>query len=245
MVSKEWQESIYGALGEATVLIAIVSPSFFNSKHCRAELSYFVHRTMLNEQNAFVVPVVLVETPVLYDPTLREEDELATALWLIQLIDWRSHNHKTRVDLPLRQDIGKLAELIVDRVTEIESQSSGSGHAAPTSDGIPQPRRQPSEQTANQASTEPELSEFQQRWLRACAVYPVLRWPLTVYLGRKLAANGHEPDLSDHMPLARLTWFRQGFIPQEDRAQTDRRNDTRGAPARPRALSKPAHQSRQ
>ena len=65
--TSDWQESIYGALGEATVLIAIVSPSFFNSKHCRAELSYFVHRTMLNEQNAFVVPVVLVETPVLYD----------------------------------------------------------------------------------------------------------------------------------------------------------------------------------
>lgn len=69
------------------------------------------------------------------------------------------------------------------------------------------------------------LDDFQLKWLRACAVYPVLRWPLTVYLGRNLSTENtsypkdYEPDLSAHVPLSRLGWFRQGFIPPEDRRQ--------------------------
>jgi formylglycine-generating enzyme required for sulfatase activity len=65
------------------------------------------------------------------------------------------------------------------------------------------------------------LTPFQRRWLRACAVYPVLRWPLTVYLGRRLAeAEGRpHPDLDEHVPLARLDWFRLGLIPDEERSR--------------------------
>jgi formylglycine-generating enzyme required for sulfatase activity len=65
------------------------------------------------------------------------------------------------------------------------------------------------------------LTPFQERWLRACAVYPVLRWPLTVYLGRRLAeAEGRpHPDLDEHVPLARLDWFRLGLIPDDQRSR--------------------------
>ncbi len=48
-------------------------------------------------------------------------------------------------------------------------------------------------------------------------MYPVLRWPLTVQLGRALAqAEGRpKPDLDAHVPLARHPWFRSGVIPAD------------------------------
>jgi formylglycine-generating enzyme required for sulfatase activity len=74
------------------------------------------------------------------------------------------------------------------------------------------------------------LDPFQQRWLRACAVFPALRWPLTLYIGRALADADRAGTTADHAPadpdreppsldieaaagLARLGWFRTAFIP--------------------------------
>jgi hypothetical protein len=61
---------------------------------------------------------------------------------------------------------------------------------------------------------------FLHRWLGACAVFPVLRWPLTVELGRALAqlSDDPAPDEFEHLTLGRLAWFRQGRMPDGARA---------------------------
>jgi len=46
-------------------------------------------------------------------------------------------------------------------------------------------------------------------WFSACAVYPELRWQLTLYLGDTLSC-AIEKNLGK---LARLLWFREGYIP--------------------------------
>jgi O-acetyl-ADP-ribose deacetylase (regulator of RNase III) len=49
------------------------------------------------------------------------------------------------------------------------------------------------------------------RWLAACAEYPVLEWPLTLYLGRVLMPpETLQPVLQK---LVRLPWFRRGSMP--------------------------------
>jgi len=49
-------------------------------------------------------------------------------------------------------------------------------------------------------------------WLSACAVYPILHWDLTLYLGFKLFRDRSE--LEDRLlPLVRLPWFRYGTLP--------------------------------
>ncbi|MGF1453781.1 MAG: formylglycine-generating enzyme family protein [Alphaproteobacteria bacterium] len=64
-----------------------------------------------------------------------------------------------------------------------------------------------------------DLGEAGYRWLCACAVAPVLRWELTIHLGRTLAAaDGREaPNETDCLALAHLSWFRQGRIPERIR----------------------------
>ncbi|HEW98013.1 MAG TPA: LysM peptidoglycan-binding domain-containing protein, partial [Beggiatoa sp.] len=46
-------------------------------------------------------------------------------------------------------------------------------------------------------------------WFSACAVYPELRWQLTLYLGEKLKSLTEERLAK----LARLPWFRYGYMP--------------------------------
>jgi hypothetical protein len=65
-------------------------------------------------------------------------------------------------------------------------------------------------------------------WLAACAVYPAVRWDLTVYLGLKLhtaapadATHAGPPLYSEEraLRLAELPWFREGFMPNWLRAR--------------------------
>jgi hypothetical protein len=65
-------------------------------------------------------------------------------------------------------------------------------------------------------------------WLAACAVYPAVRWDLTVYLGLELRTVAEDGRLQGGLPLyneeralrlAALPWFRQGFMPNWLRAQ--------------------------
>jgi hypothetical protein len=63
-------------------------------------------------------------------------------------------------------------------------------------------------------------------WLEACAIYPALRWDLTIYLGLRLtvphtkSATG-TPFYTEEraLRLAALPWFREGFMPDWLRRQ--------------------------
>jgi uncharacterized caspase-like protein/surface antigen len=59
------------------------------------------------------------------------------------------------------------------------------------------------------------LGEDGYYWFSACAVYPEIRWQLTVYLGYNLkATDGNQLLTNDRLPkLARLPWFRYGNMP--------------------------------
>jgi hypothetical protein len=52
-------------------------------------------------------------------------------------------------------------------------------------------------------------------WLAACAVYPEVDWPLTLHLSKSIWPPAERPaELRPHLiALARLPWFRHGFIP--------------------------------
>jgi uncharacterized protein with von Willebrand factor type A (vWA) domain len=49
-------------------------------------------------------------------------------------------------------------------------------------------------------------------WLSACAIYPMLYWELTLYLGFKLCGDRQEIE-ERLLSLVRLPWFRYGSIP--------------------------------
>ena len=63
------------------------------------------------------------------------------------------------------------------------------------------------------------LSPAQLRWVAACAIYPELHWDLTMAIGEVLRDPGQPIHFSEMRELARLPWFRQGYMPQPVRTQ--------------------------
>jgi Tol biopolymer transport system component len=76
------------------------------------------------------------------------------------------------------------------------------------------------------------LGPFGFQWLCACAVFPALRFPVTVHLGRRLAerVGRPPPDEEEHRTLFQHEWFRQGWIPRGARLALARALDTRLVP---------------
>jgi hypothetical protein len=56
------------------------------------------------------------------------------------------------------------------------------------------------------------------QWIAALAVYPKLRWELTLAIGKALfdaAGMGHQLNYTNLLRLARITWMNEGIMPQE------------------------------
>src|SRR5829696_1203460 len=73
LVGENWRERIETSLDEAMFFIAIVTPSFFSSPYCRAELERFMTRERRLGRNDLILPVYYVEAPL-----LEEEQERRT-----------------------------------------------------------------------------------------------------------------------------------------------------------------------
>ncbi len=64
-------------------------------------------------------------------------------------------------------------------------------------------------------SLEQYLGEDGYYWFTACAVFPELHWNITLYLGTQLKtqANKSLAEVCSPIKLARLPWFRSGYMP--------------------------------
>jgi formylglycine-generating enzyme required for sulfatase activity len=92
---------------------------------------------------------------------------------------------------------------------------------------------------------EGRLGPFGYQWLCACAVYPGLRLPITAYLGAELAraVDRPVPDELEHMALARLPWFRTGWMPDELRLRLLRDLDPQFRPLVREAIERLIYQA--
>lgn len=74
---QNWKRRIEGSLDEVTFLIAIITPSFFNSPHCRGELRRFIDREKKLDRDDLVLPIYYVDTPLVNNEAKRATNELA------------------------------------------------------------------------------------------------------------------------------------------------------------------------
>ena len=86
---QQWQERINKSLNSTTFLIPIITPSFFNSAPCRAEMESFLEREEELCRNDLILPVYYCNCAVLEDEARREHDPLAQIIAARQYMDWR------------------------------------------------------------------------------------------------------------------------------------------------------------
>ena len=77
---EQWKKRISAGLGDATFLIAIVTPGYLKSNGCRRELEEFLKHEKKHRRDDLVLPLLYVETAAVSDPTRHAGDSLAEEL---------------------------------------------------------------------------------------------------------------------------------------------------------------------
>jgi CheY-like chemotaxis protein len=112
----KWKKRLDEAISASRFLIPIVTPLFFKSDACRAELRQFLEHEKSLGRDDLILPIYFVTAPVLERPELLKDDTLASEINSRQRYDWR-----VQADLPLddphiRGAVRKLAENIATAI---------------------------------------------------------------------------------------------------------------------------------
>lgn len=157
-VGQNWLECINQALDSVTLLVAILTPSFFRSDDCLAEIQYFLKREEKLKRNDLIIPIYYVDVPGL-NRGEHGPDGLFDVVQSRQWYNWRELRFESLDSAQTRRELNRLAVQIrdaLDRFTETSpAEPEKSPRMAPTEnqravdaqlDEEPQPAR-PVEQT--------------------------------------------------------------------------------------------------
>lgn len=91
---QRWKERIDESLDGVTLLIPILTPSYFKSEWCRKELLRFREREKKLHRGDLILPVYYIRSPILEEEAKCSGDEVARVLAERQYHDWRSLRHE-------------------------------------------------------------------------------------------------------------------------------------------------------
>jgi parallel beta-helix repeat protein len=117
-----WRKRIEGSLDSTSLLIPVITPSFFQSTECRRELERFLDRERELERDDLVWPIYYVSAPQLEDPG---DDELARVIASRQYTDWRQLRFEPLTARVVRERLATLAERLRDSTRSSKAAATG------------------------------------------------------------------------------------------------------------------------
>lgn len=129
---EQWLQRIEGSLDTVTFLIPVITPAFFKSPACRAELERFLKREEALGRTDLILPLYYVECTLLNDDAKREEDSLATLIADRQFVDWRELRFESLSSPVVGKRLASMARQIVDaleRGQTAPARPAGDGHS--------------------------------------------------------------------------------------------------------------------
>jgi len=151
---EQWRQRIEESVDAATFLIPMLTPGFFRSQWCRAELERFLEREEELGRHDLILPVYYVDCPVLSDAAKRDADPLAKIIAARQRADWREFRFEPFNSPQVGKMIAWMAQQIVQSLgrgapANRWSQNRRAGHGP----------RQPWQQRLRRARRSPRPSE--------------------------------------------------------------------------------------
>jgi F-box protein 11 len=128
---EQWQKRIDKSLDAVTFLIPILTPGFFRSQACRAELERFLEREFQLGRQDLILPVYYVDSPILNDAGRRETDPLAKIIATRQRADWREFRFEPFTSPQVGKMIASMAQQIVQSLERADEARSVSTTAPP------------------------------------------------------------------------------------------------------------------
>jgi hypothetical protein len=118
MIGHDWNGKLDEGLKEAEFLIPIITPNFFASEACRAEVETFVQREQAAGTNDLILPVYWIAAEVLDDPAKRSTDRIAQIIKQHQWEDWQALRHARHDGDKTGEKITTLAKKLLERWKE-------------------------------------------------------------------------------------------------------------------------------
>lgn len=146
---QQWQERLDSSLAAVTFLLPIITPAFFKSNACRAELERFLKREKELGRSDLILPVYYLTCPVLADKEKLQHDQLAQIVAARQYADWRHLRFKPFDSEQVCETLAKMAQQIVAALERSHIESSRAAAARPASK---QPEKE-SKGAASQSNT--------------------------------------------------------------------------------------------
>lgn len=125
----DWRATLNEALGSATFLIPIVSPSFFKSDVCREEVARFDAHEQNLAYGGLILPLYFIKTPEFEDFEQYEQDPIVSALYKRQCADWRELRHMSIDEARVEKEICALARHITN-IIELNPEGKNSPGAS-------------------------------------------------------------------------------------------------------------------
>jgi TIR domain len=111
---QSWQRRIEEGLDAATLLLVVITPSFFRSEACRKEVKRFLRREYALGRHDLILPLYYATTPEIEDPQRRKADALAQSIASRQYADWRELRFDPFTSPEMRRAVAQLATRMRD-----------------------------------------------------------------------------------------------------------------------------------
>ncbi|MEE8170127.1 MAG: TIR domain-containing protein, partial [Phycisphaerae bacterium] len=134
---QQWQQRIDDSLDAVAFLIPIITPSFFKSPACRAELDRFLNREKHLGRSDLILPIYYINCPILNNEAKRDVDPLAKVIAARQYSDWR----ELRFEPLTSPQVGKLLAKIATQIVEALEQGQPERESPPASAAAPRKSR--------------------------------------------------------------------------------------------------------
>ncbi|MCS6568137.1 toll/interleukin-1 receptor domain-containing protein [Curtobacterium flaccumfaciens pv. flaccumfaciens] len=118
----DWEKKLADSIGKVAFFIPVLTPRYFASASCRAELNTFARTaTELGFRN-LLLPLLYVDVPGLHDDA--PSDPLLSLAKRFQWVDWRDLRFADRASADYRRAISALAERLVAANREAEASTA-------------------------------------------------------------------------------------------------------------------------
>jgi CheY-like chemotaxis protein len=124
VIGENWEKKLEEAIHGSSFFVPMLSPLFFNSKHCREEVEKFLEHERALNRSDLILPIYFLTTAKLEKEEEKTKDPLATEFAKRQLFDWRQQANVPLQDPAGRQAILALAGAVANALERLENANA-------------------------------------------------------------------------------------------------------------------------
>jgi CheY-like chemotaxis protein len=124
VIGENWEKKLDEAIHGSGFFVPMLSPLFFNSKHCREEVEKFLEHERALKRSDLILPIYFLTTAKLEKEEEKTKDPLATEFAKRQLFDWRQQANVPLQDPAGREAILTLARAVANALERLENANA-------------------------------------------------------------------------------------------------------------------------